>query len=276
VAQVSRDQVISEMVGVMGRGVSRTRSAPGEPILEIETLYLQDRHRRERDQVAGADLTVRSGENDGLFGLVGAGCSALVQGLFGSWAGEVRGSVRLGGDPYPLGTPSDAVSAGIGLMSQDRRDSLVADLSIADNVILASYDTVSRWGFLDIERKRVIARDQKVALRIRAPSIDTTVRSLSGGNQQKVQVARWLVAGTRVLLLDDPTRGVDVGARSEIHALLGDLAGSGCGLLWVSSDAEDLVDVADRILVMRHGRLVSELGASEASEERLLAEAAGV
>ncbi len=276
VAQVSREQVIGEMVGAMGRGVSRTRAAPGAPILEIESLCVQDPHRKERDQVADADIVVRSGEIVGLFGLVGAGCSALVQGLFGSWAGAVRGSVRLGGQPYGLGTPSDAVAAGIGLMSQDRRDSLVADLSIADNIILASYGAVSRWGFLDIERKRVVARDQLVALRIRAPSIDTTVRSLSGGNQQKVQVARWLTAGTRVLLLDDPTRGVDVGARAEIHALLGDLAESGCGLLWVSSDAEELVDVADRIMVMRHGRLVSELSASEASEERLLAEAAGV
>src|SRR6185436_7859935 len=127
----------------------------------------------------------------------------------------------------------------------------------------------------DVERKRAIAAEKRVALRIRAPSIDTTVRSLSGGNQQKVQVARWLTAGTRVLLLDDPTRGVDVGARSEIHALLGDLAAAGCALLWVSSDAEELVDVADRILVMRHGRVVSEFDAAEASEERLLAEAAG-
>ncbi|CAN5565002.1 hypothetical protein BH23CHL8_BH23CHL8_23440 [soil metagenome] len=114
-----------------------------------------------------------------------------------------------------------------------------------------------------------------MALRIRAPSIDTTVRSLSGGNQQKVQVGRWLTAGTRIMLLDDPTRGVDVGARAEIHALLSDLAASGCALLWVSSDAEELVDVADRVVVMRHGRVVGEVAAADASEERLISEAAG-
>jgi ABC-type sugar transport system ATPase subunit len=199
-----------------------------------------------------------------------------VQGLFGAWAGDVEGEVRLGSHEYALGTPSHAVAAGMGLMSQDRRDSLVGDLSIADNIILASFGRVSRLGFLDVERKRVVAHEQQVALRIRAPSIDTTVRSLSGGNQQKVQVARWLSAGTRVLLLDDPTRGVDVGARSEIHALLGDLARGGCGLLWVSSDAEELLDVAHRILVMRHGQLVADIDAADASEERLLAEAAGI
>lgn len=272
---VSRDDVIAEMVGVMGRGVRRTSSATGTPILTVSGLSVGDPQQATRVRVLAADLVVHAGEIVGLFGLVGAGCSALVQGLFGAWQGPVSGSIRLADAAYELGPPSHAVGAGMGLMSQDRRESLVGDLSIADNVILASYGLVSRLGFLDVERKRAIAADKRVALHIRAPSIDTTVRSLSGGNQQKVQVARWLTAGTRVLLLDDPTRGVDVGARSEIHALLGDLAEAGCALLWVSSDAEELVDVADRILVMRNGRITSEVSAADASEERLLAEAAG-
>jgi ABC-type sugar transport system ATPase subunit len=275
VSAVSREQVIAEMVGALGRERRRSRGTPGAPVLEVRGLTVKDPQQRDRDRVVDVDVTVRAGEIVGLFGLVGAGCSAVVQGLFGSWGGAVSGSVRLLGRRHVPSAPSDAVAAGMGLMSQDRRESLVGDLSIADNIILASYATISRRGFLDVESKRAVARDKTVALRIRAPSIDTTVRSLSGGNQQKVQVARWLVAGTRVLLLDDPTRGVDVGARSEIHGLLGDLAANGCALLWVSSDAEELVEVADRVLVMRHGRLVADIPAVEASEERLLDEAAG-
>ena len=276
VGDVSRDQVIGEMVGAMGSSGARRARHPGEPVLEVADLTVADPQRAGRDRVTDASLTVRAGEIVGLFGLVGAGCSALVQGVFGATGGHVSGSLRLLGSPYQPSTPSAAVARGLGLMSQDRRESLVADHSIADNMVLASLDAIARLGFLDVERKRAIARDQTVALRIRAPSIDTVVRSLSGGNQQKVQVARWLVAGTRVLLLDDPTRGVDVRARAEIHALLADLADAGCGLLWVSSDAEELVDVADRIVIMRHGRVAVELSAAEATESRLLAEAAGV
>jgi ABC-type sugar transport system ATPase subunit len=273
---VSRDQVIGEMVGALGSSRVRRRRRPVGPVLEVDGLSIADPLRSGRDRVSDATLAVRAGEIVGLFGLVGAGCSALVQGIFGATGGRISGSVRLLGSPYVPTTPSAAVGRGLGLMSQDRRESLVADHSIADNVVLASLDAIARMGFLDVERKRAIARDRAVALRIRAPSIDTVVRSLSGGNQQKVQVARWLVADTRVLLLDDPTRGVDVGARAEIHALLADLADAGCGLLWVSSDAEELVDVADRIVIMRQGGTTGEVASAEATESRLLAEAAGV
>jgi ABC-type sugar transport system ATPase subunit len=275
-ASVTRDQVIREMVGAIGSSGVRRERTPGPPVLEVSGLTVDDPYQRDRQRVMDASLTVRRGEIVGLFGLVGAGCSAFVQAIFGAWGGGVQGVIRLGGKPYSPSIPTAAVESGMGLMSQDRRDSLVADASIADNIVMASLGAVSRAGFLDVEHKRAVARDKLVSLRIRAPSIDTTVRSLSGGNQQKVQVARWLAAGTRVLLLDDPTRGVDVGARAEIHALLADLAAGGCGLLWVSSDGEELVDVADRIAIMRHGRIVTELPAAEASEGRLIAEAAGV
>jgi ABC-type sugar transport system ATPase subunit len=276
VADVTRDHVIAEMVGALGStGVRRSRTL-GDVVLDVRALSVHDPQEADRERVSDATIGVRAGEIVGLFGLVGAGCSQLVQAVFGAWPGAVRGSIWLLGAPYRPSTPSAAVEAGMGLMSQDRRESLVADASIADNIILASLSAVTRLGFLDVERKRSVAKEKLVALHIRAPSIDATVRSLSGGNQQKVQVARWLTAGTRVLLLDDPTRGVDVGARAEIHALLTDLAANGCGLLWVSSDAEELVDVADRIVVMRQGRVVGEIPASEASEERLIGEAAGV
>jgi ABC-type sugar transport system ATPase subunit len=164
----------------------------------------------------------------------------------------------------------------MGMMSQDRRETLVADHSIADNIVLASLGAVAPHGLLDVERKRVVARDQVSSLHIRARSVDDRVGSLSGGNQQKVQVARWLTAGARVLLLDDPTRGVDVGARAEIHSLVSQLAADGSAMLWVSSDAEELYEVCDRVLVMRQGRIVAELPGGEATEERLLSVAAGV
>jgi len=165
---------------------------------------------------------------------------------------------------------------GIGMMSQDRRETLLLDATVADNIVLASLAALSPMGILDVQRKQAVATRQTAALGIRARSTAQRVGSLSGGNQQKVQVARWLTAGSRVLLLDDPTRGVDVGARAEIHGLLRGMAGDGCAQLLVSSDAEELLEVCDRILIMRGGAIVQELPAAEATEAMLLSAAAGL
>ena len=161
-------------------------------------------------------------------------------------------------------------------MPQDRRETLIHDHALSDNVVLASLPAVSPRGVLDLDRKRLVAREYVARLQIRTPSIDARVATLSGGNQQKVQVARWLAAGSRVLLLVDPTRGVDVGARAEINRLWQALADDGYALLLVSSEAEELVEVCDRVLVMRHGRLVGEHRGDDITVGRLLHAAAGV
>jgi D-xylose transport system ATP-binding protein len=276
VASVSREQVVREMVGALSGIVPRVTRQIGGAALEVEHLAVRDPEQRHRVHVDDVGLTVHAGEIVGLFGLVGAGASVVAQAVFGAWTGSIEGSVRLFGRELPTGDPVASVEAGMGMMSQDRRETLVADHSVADNIVMASLRSIAPRGFLDVERKRVVARGQVASLRIRARSIDDRVGSLSGGNQQKVQVARWLTAGARVLLLDDPTRGVDVGARAEIHSLLMQLVADGCAVLWVSSDAEELFEVCDRVLVMRQGRIVAELPGDEATEERLLSAAAGV
>jgi ABC-type sugar transport system ATPase subunit len=275
VPETTREQVVHEMVGSI-RGVSTVPTQPGGVVVEVGDLDVYDPDEPEHIRVAGASLTLRAGEVVGLFGLVGAGCGALAQALFGSWPGRVDGSVRVDGHEIGGLDPARRVRMGIGMISQDRRETLLLDASVADNIVLASLAALSPRGILDVQRKQAVAARQTTALSIRARSTDQRVGSLSGGNQQKVQVARWLTAGSRVLLLDDPTRGVDVGARAEIHALLRGMAANGCAQLLVSSDAEELLEVCDRILIMRAGVIVQELPAADATEATLLSAAAGL
>jgi ABC-type sugar transport system ATPase subunit len=275
VPQTTRGQVVHEMVGTV-RKVDTTTAPPGAVVLEVADLDVHDPDEPDHRRVVRASLTLRAGEIVGLFGLVGAGCGVLAQALFGSWPGRVAGSVRMDGEEITGLDPAQSVRRGIGMMSQDRRETLLLDASVADNIVLASLAALSRRGFLDVQRKESVAARQTAALDIRARSIAQRVGALSGGNQQKVQVARWLTAGSRVLLLDDPTRGVDVGARAEIHGLLRQLAATGCAQLLVSSDAEELLEVCDRILIMRGGSIVQELPALDATEAAMLSVAAGL
>jgi ABC-type sugar transport system ATPase subunit len=167
-------------------------------------------------------------------------------------------------------SPSDAVRLGIGLMAQDRRDCLMTDQSVVDNIGVASLGETAPFGVLDVSAARRRATDQVTAISIKTPSIDAEVRTLSGGNQQKVQIARWLSAGAHILLLIDPTRGVDVGARNEIKRIWFDLSRAGTAILIASTDTEELVDVCHRIVVMRRGRAVGELAGAALTEQNLL------
>jgi ABC-type sugar transport system ATPase subunit len=219
---------------------------------------------------------LHAGEILGLFGLLGSGCGAVAAAVFGSWPGSVRGSLRINGTPASIDQPSDAIAYGLGLLSQDRREALVHAHSVADNVVLASLDKISRWGVIDRDQKRLVTKRYVDQLSIRTPSTEALVATLSGGNQQKVQVARWLATGSRILLLVDPTRGVDVGARAEINRLWQELAIRGFALLLVSSEVEELVEICDRVLVMHGGRLVAELHGDEITSSRLVRSASGV
>jgi D-xylose transport system ATP-binding protein len=244
--------------------------------LEVTNLTVYDPDEPARKRVDDLDLTLHDGEILGLFGLLGAGCVAAAVALFGAWPGRVEGHVRVGGNDVTIRQPLEAIRHGLGLMSQDRRETLIPDHSVADNIVLASLPAISPHGILDLDRKALIANEYVSRLQIRTRSIETWVGTLSGGNQQKVQVARWLAAGSHVLLLVDPTRGVDVGARAEINQLWQALAEDGFALLLVSSEAEELVDVCHRVLVMRHGRLADEMRGDDIAVGRLLHAAAGV
>jgi D-xylose transport system ATP-binding protein len=276
VSETSRQEIIAEMIGGALAPLAKGGHARETVALAIEHLTVYDPDISDRKRVDALAFALHEGEILGLFGLLGAGCGVVATALFGAWPGRVEGDVHIGGRAATISHPSAAIARGLGLMPQDRRETLIADHSVADNIVLASLNAISPKGILDLDRKKLTALDYIDRLRIRAPSPDARVATLSGGNQQKVQVSRWLAAGSRVLLLVDPTRGVDVGARAEINRLWQALAAEGFALLLVSSEADELVEVCDRVLVMRHGRLASEHRGAELTVRQLVAAAAGV
>ncbi len=275
-ADVSRDTVVAQMVGAIATGTARAPGAPGDVALAAQGLEVFDPDRPDRLRVAGITFSIAHGECVGLFGLLGAGCIEAALALYGAWQGKVAGRVSIDGRTVSIDDPTVAVAHGLGLVAQDRRDGLVLEHSVHSNTVLASLPLVSPRGLLDLPRARRRTLDLVRRLEIRTRSIDALVGTLSGGNQQKVQVARWLAAAARILILIDPTRGVDVGARAEIKRVWAELSAAGHALLIASTDAEELVDVCDRVLVLRHGCLAGEVPRAELSEERLLRMAAGV
>jgi ABC-type sugar transport system ATPase subunit len=282
-APETRDEVVRAMLGASLPPEGRDDEARGaaaatrrDVALEVRGLEVRDAAGARRPLVSALDLGVAKGEIVGLFGLLGAGCNEVALAIFGAWEGPVAGRVFVDGEEIRIRRPADAVARGIGLVAQDRRQSLVHEHTVAENIVMASLPRVTRRGFLDVAAVRRVATDHVRRLAIKVSSVDTLVGTLSGGNQQKVQVARWLASGARILLLVDPTRGIDVGTRHEINALWRQLAAEGHAILLVSSEAEELVDVCDRVVVLRNGARAGELPRAELDEERLLRLAAGV
>jgi ABC-type sugar transport system ATPase subunit len=273
VKDVSRRQVIAEMIGVSSDAPARRAALePGETALELRKFGVFEPGGRQR--VFDLDLVVRKNEVVGLFGLLGAGCIETALAAYGAWRGNLQGTILIENVARTIRGPDEAVALGLGLIAQDRRDCLIGDQSISDNIGIASLGRIAWHGMLDVAAARRGACDQFDLLQIKASSIDVEVRTLSGGNQQKVQIARWLAANSRMLIMIDPTRGVDVGARREIKRIWSDLSEKGRAILLASTDAEELVDVCDRVVVMRHGRNVGELARGELTEENLLRMAA--
>lgn len=272
----TRAMVIADMVGRAMTQVERTAAADRHPILTVDNLRVYDIDRSDRERVAGISFTLARGEILGLFGLVGSGCVEAVLALYGAWPGKQAGKVAVDGAETAIGDPTAAVGLGLGFMAQDRRDCLMPDHSVHDNTMLASLARISPYGFIDDGRARQRTSGLVAKLDIKTRSIATEVRTLSGGNQQKVQVARWLAADSRILILVDPTRGVDIGARGEIKRVWAGLAAEGRAILIASTDAEELVDICDRVIVLRAGAVAGEIDRTELTEERILGMAAGV
>ncbi|HEU0054341.1 MAG TPA: ATP-binding cassette domain-containing protein, partial [Longimicrobium sp.] len=217
-----------------------------------------------------------AGEVVGLAGLVGAGRSEVANAVFGAEPGA-RGAISVAGKRARIRAPRDAIRLGIGLVPEDRkRQGIVPNESGARNLTLPILRRLARLAFVRRRAERTLANEYFDRLRVRAPSVDAAVAGLSGGNQQKVVLARWLAARSRVLILDEPTRGVDVGAKAEIHALVERLAAEGHAVLLISSELPEVLRLSTRILVLRAGRLVAEVPRAEATQDRLLALMAGV
>jgi rhamnose transport system ATP-binding protein len=269
-AGVSREALIRLMVG---RDVSllapRRPCNIGAPALELRGLGCA------AAGVHDVDLTVRCGEVVGLAGLVGAGRSELARVLFGLTPAD-RGEIRLHGRPVTVPDPHAAIALGIAYLPEDRRrHGVIAGMSVDANVTLASLDRLSRHGALDRRRERAAAGEFVRRLGVKTPSLDAAVGTLSGGNQQKVALGRWLMTEPSVLIADEPTQGIDVGAKAEVHALLGELAERGVAVLLISSELPEVIGLSDRVAVMRGGTVVDVCDQAEATPERLLGHALG-
>jgi ABC-type sugar transport system ATPase subunit len=222
-------------------------------------------------------FSLSGGEIVGLFGLVGSGRTAVARAIFGAEP-PTEGEMRLGEAPYRPSSPRAALSGGVVYLTEDRaRDGLILPATIRDNVSLAALGQFRRLGLiLAIDDQRRAVEGQVRGLRIDPADQERPVRFLSGGNQQKVLLARGLLARAKVLILDEPTRGVDVATKVEIYRIVADLAAQGVAVILISSELPEVLGMSDRVLVMRDGALVGEVAAHEASEERVLAMAAGV
>jgi len=262
VAEVTRDDVVRRMVGrELGAGYPAAAGERGHEVLRIEALS--------SGPVRDASLGLRRGEIVGIVGLVGSGRTELARAIYG--AAPIRaGRMRLDDRPYAPRSPHDAIAAGIGLLPEDRKgQGLVLAAAIRENVSLSSLGALARRGIVDRGRERAEVARWTDALGVRAPSIERPVRLLSGGNQQKVVLARWMLARSRILLFDEPTRGIDVGAKADIYALMRTLADDGAAILMISSDLPEALGMGDRIVVMRGGRMVATLDRPAATPDRV-------
>jgi ribose transport system ATP-binding protein/rhamnose transport system ATP-binding protein len=268
-ADTSPEEVVRLMVGRDLSNVGRSPAAnPDQPVvLDVRGLTREPHYR-------DMSFRVRAGEIVGFAGLVGAGRSETMLGLFGSPPPEA-GEVRIDGKVVTIDRAATAIAHGIALLPEDRkRQGLVLGLSVSNNLALAALGQNARHGLIDFPAERSLVGDYIARLRIKTPNAAAKVGNLSGGNQQKVVLAKWLATNPRVLIVDEPTRGVDVGSKAQIYAFLRELAAGGLAIIVVSSDLPEVIAISNRILVMRDGRLVGELAGADADEEKIMALAA--
>jgi rhamnose transport system ATP-binding protein len=263
---VDRAQLIQLMVGRELSAVFPKRHiALGDVVFEVRGLASR------ASGLHGVSLSVRRGEILGVAGLVGSGRTELAETIFGLRERDA-GELILAGVPIRVASPADAIAAGLAYLPEDRRrHGVVLDMPIAANTSLASLRAVARRGIIDRTAERTAAEGYAHRLRIRAASVYQEVGALSGGNQQKVAVARWLATRPAVVILDEPTQGVDIGAKSELHALMQDLAEGGLAIIMISSELPEILGMSDRVIVMRKGTIAGELSRTEATQHKILA-----
>ncbi len=267
-AELTTADLVRHMVGRAVTLFPKVETPIGDVLLEVDGLARVGAFR-------DVSFAVRSGEIVGLAGLVGAGRTEVARVLFGIDRRDA-GVIRLGGTPVVFGSPSAAMSAGIAYVPEDRHlDGLVLDFTIAQNVTLPILPRLFPRLLLRSGVERAVASDQTREFQVRMTGVEQLVGALSGGNQQKVVLAKWLASKPRVLILDEPTRGIDIGAKVEVHRIVSELAASGLGIILISSDLPEVLAMSDRILVMHEGRITAEIPRERATEERVMYAATG-
>ncbi|HET9532045.1 MAG TPA: ATP-binding cassette domain-containing protein [Blastocatellia bacterium] len=274
---VDEARIIALMVG---REVDQLFPQPshsaGETILEVRNLTVSDPVVERRRLVDGVSFSVRKGEVLGIAGLMGAGRSDLLMAIFGAHPGRTTGEIRVGGKTARISSPSDAIRQGLGFVTEDRkRYGLVLEQTILNNMTLASLDRISGRFLTDIDAESATGEREMRNLRIKAPNVYTIAGTLSGGNQQKVVLAKWLLTRPFVLFLDEPTRGIDIGAKQEIYAEINRLASEGLAIVLVSSELPEVLGLCDRVIVLHEGRVTGEFTRNSATPEAVMACATG-
>jgi galactofuranose transport system ATP-binding protein len=275
--EIDRSDLVSSMLGSgrdeLNSGLTafgpRERSDPDGIELLIARNLLRE------PAIQNVSIEVRSGEIVGLAGLLGSGRTETVRAIFGADR-YASGTVTMESTPVEPHSPRSAIRAGMGFVSEDRKlDGLVPDMSVADNLTLSALPLLSRFGFILRTRQQAVVAKYVKQLRIKLASPGQKIRELSGGNQQKVLLARWLCRRARLLILDDPTRGVDIAGRAELQAAIRDLAKNGAGVLLISSELDEIVEGSSRVLVLRNGRVVSALRGEQVTREAIMKAMAG-
>ncbi|HVF68850.1 MAG TPA: xylose ABC transporter ATP-binding protein [Pyrinomonadaceae bacterium] len=275
--ELNEARVISLMVG---RDVDDIFPVPdherGEVVFEARGVTVEDPNVSGKLLVKDVSFKVRRGEVLGIAGLMGAGRSELLMGIFGAWPGRVAGEVYVEGRRVKISRPSDAIRHGVGFVTEDRkRFGLVLDQTILNNMTLAGLPKLSGRFVTDVDAEAAAGERAKKELRVKANSVFTVVGTLSGGNQQKVVLAKWLLTNPRVLFLDEPTRGIDVGAKQEIYAQINRLAREGLAIVLVSSELPEVLGLSDRVVVLHEGRVTGEFRREEATPESVMSCATG-
>ncbi len=276
--EFTQQQLVGYMVGrEMKERFPTGNRKPGQVVFEVEDLHAQDPNDSNRMVLKGVSFNVRQGEILGIAGLMGAGRTELVTTIFGEYGRVTRGKIRLKGQELQINSARDAMQYGISLVPEDRkRQGLILMESILKNISLPNLDKFASFFRINGDEEMVAASQQAKNLAIKAPNLEVASETLSGGNQQKVVIAKWLLSKPALLILDDPTRGVDVGAKYEIYKLMNELTEQGVAIIMISSDLEEVMGMSDRIMVMCEGRSSPILEHAEATQENIMKLATGV
>ena len=266
------DDIIRLMVGrEVISGLDRKPAVRGDELLTVSNLSFRNPLVSGQWLVKDVSFTLHKGEILGVSGLMGAGRTELLEALFGLHPGYVSAEITIDGEPVRIKSISDAIRAGMALVPEDRKlQGLIMSMNVLENTSLASLPKLSSLGFLNQRSELELSRKFNEKLRVRLSSVYQNVETLSGGNQQKVVIAKWLATGPRILLLDEPTRGIDVGARQEIYGIIEKLASEGIGIIVVSSDLPEILSITDRIIVLSESRMTASFDREEATEESVM------
>ncbi|ADD01572.1 ABC transporter related protein [Thermoanaerobacter mathranii subsp. mathranii str. A3] len=268
----TENKVISLMVGrELTQRFPRAKHTPGEVVFEVKNYTVYDHEIPGKKIIDNVSFKARRGEILGIAGLMGAGRTELAASIFGAFKGRKEGEIYLNGKKIEINTPSDAIKHGIAYLSEDRkRFGLVTLMDVQENIALPNYDRLSKFSIINNNAKIKHAEKYVKELKIKTPTIRQRVANLSGGNQQKVVIAKWLMSDPKVLILDEPTRGIDVGAKFEIYNLMNKLVDMGVCVIMISSELPEILGMSDRILVIHEGKINGEFPIEEADQEKIM------